>query len=50
MADFSLFNDVVKADRDDELLLVKLKIRQVMKEITHGQRGNFRESMKDYLP
>ena len=37
MADFSLFNDVVKADRDDELLLVKLK--QVMKEIMHGRNA-----------
>ena len=44
MADFSLSNDVVKrtCDRDDELLLVKLKIRQVMHGQPCGPRGNFR--------
>lgn len=46
-----LFEEVVKAtcDRDDAFLTVKLLLRNMIKEILHGTRGNFREAMKVFL-
>lgn len=49
MAD--LFDQVVKAtcDRDDAFLTVKLLLRNMIKEILHGTRDNFREATKAFL-